>query len=1018
VARTPVRESGTDAAPGQGIGRHALPIVFFVLAALLVTGAGLTIWDARETATIEYRSNHAKMGLVLAEQTTRALQVVDLVVQGIRQDVIDEGVDTPERFRAFMSNEAMFQHLQNRQERMPQLEALVVLDASGRVVANSRVWPPSGAVESDADVFIHFDSITDNGAYISIPQKSDVTKDWAVYLARRVTNRDGQVLGIVSAAISLRYFRDLFEAARPDADGSVTIVRDDGTILLHHPDDGRVTIGGRIPTAFPWYRVAAAGGGHYISDGLGNFERRSVWVQRLRDFPLLVDVVVGVQAALTPWRHQSFYIAAGTVAMVATLGILFSLLGAQFGRLSRSEASLSQRNVDLERSSAMLADQARALGATAEALRVSERDVAEKSNLLETTLEHMDEGIMLVTADRTVAVCNKRAMELLDLPLELVARRPNFAEVLAYQWRNNEFSHSQADVVELIRSGGILDTPHVYERQRPDGSVLEVRSAPMPNGGIVRVYADVTERKAAESRADMARAQAESARAQAEAANRAKTDFLANMSHEIRTPMNGIIGLSEVLLRGKLDPRQQEYAEGVRDSAKSLLDVINDILDISKLEAGRLELEPRDFDLVGTVEASASLLGLHAREKRLELNVDIAPEVRYMAHGDPVRLRQVLLNLIGNALKFTERGAVDVRVSIAEGEDPDRVLFEVADTGIGMTDDSKSRLFQKFTQADSSISRRFGGTGLGLAISRELVELMGGTIGVDSVLGQGSRFYFVLTLPKAAGATTAAGVTTPAEAPRPALPSWRKLHVLVVDDNKINRRLATVLLETEGHRVSTASNGREAVEAAMRDDFDAILMDVQMPVMDGVQATRRIRALPAPKSAVPIVALTADALAGADERYRAAGMDAYVSKPLDPAILFEKLAQVTGETAGIRPAGAGVPAMNETTIQNLREILPGAQFAEFLAESVADITARGTRLRASLDSGDTATAAREAHDMVSVAGNCGAGVVSAIGREIERACRAGDIVGAGAHIDAFESATTEAIDRLNILLAT
>ena len=389
--------------------------------------------------------------------------------------------------------------------------------------------------------------------------------------------------------------------------------------------------------------------------------------------------------------------------------------------------------------------------------------------------------------------------------------------------------------------------------------------------------------------------------------------------------------------------------------------------------------------------------------------------MQYTAHGDPVRLRQVLLNLIGNALKFTERGKVVVRVSPVAGGDDDRVLFEVVDTGIGMTEESKSRLFQKFTQADSSISRRFGGTGLGLAICRELVELMGGTIGVDSEPGQGSRFYFVLALPKANGEIKPAAAAATAVTATPKL-SGRKLHVLVVDDNKINRRLATVLLETEGHRVSVASNGREAVEAVMRDDFDVVLMDVQMPVMDGVQATRRIRSLPAPKSAVPIVALTADALAGADERYRAAGMDAYVSKPLDPALLFERLAQVTGETAPSRSADMGVPTMNDAAVQTLRELLPGAQFAEFIAEAVSDIVARAARLRATIDAGDTATAAREAHDMVSIAGNCGASAVSAIAREIEQACRGGDIATAKARIEAFERATAAAVEQLKVLL--
>ncbi len=801
--------------------------------------------------------------------------------------------------------------------------------------------------------------------------------------------------------------RDLFEAARPDADGSVTIVRDDGTVLLHHPDDGRVIIGARMPNSLPWYRAAAAGGGHYIADGLGDVGPRSVWIQRLRDFPLLIDVVISVRAALAAWQHQSFYIAAGTTAMVATLAILFSLLAGQFRSLSRSEASLSQRNLDLERSGARLAEQTVALRAAAEALQVSQREVAEKSNVLETTLEHMDEGIMLVTADRMVAVCNKRAMDLLDLPSDLMTNRASFDDVLRHQRENNEFAYASVGLQERIGRGQVPDVASVYERKRPNGRMLEIRTTPLPGGGMVRIYADVTERKAAEARADLARIQAEEAKAQAELANRAKTEFLANMSHEIRTPMNGIIGLSEILLRGKLDTQQLECAEGVHDSAKSLLYIINDILDISKLEAGRLELESRDFDLAGMVDASVSLLDLQAREQRLALNVHIAPKLRRMVHGDPVRLRQIILNLVGNALKFTEQGRVDVRVSVADRDDPNRILFEVVDTGIGMTEDTKSRLFQKFTQADSSISRRFGGTGLGLAISRELVELMGGTIGVDSKPGQGSRFYFNLALPPAIGEPKADYT------PAPHAVDGRKLYVLVVDDNKINQRLITVLLEAEGHRVQVASNGREAVEAVMRETYDAILMDVQMPVMDGVQATRRIRGLPTPRCDIPIIALTADALAGSDERYRAAGMDAYVSKPLDPATLFGKLASVTGDGAKVRPVAVGTAAMSDDTIRNLRDILPGNQFSDFLNESVADIATRAERLRVNLEASDAIAAAKEAHDMVSVAGNCGAGVVSALAREIEHACRAGDLQAARASVPEFARATAEAIARLN-----
>ena len=993
------------------VGSHGLTPAFIMLVALLVTGAGLAVWDSRQTATNEYRSNQAKIGLVLAEQSTRALQVVDLVVQNIQKQVADDGIDSADRFRAYMATESMFQQLLVRREHMPQLDALVVLDSDGRVINNSRRWPPSGAVESDKDVFVHFSSISDSGAYISIPQPGDADGDWTVYLARRVLGKNGDVIGVVSGAISLRYFRELFDAARPDADGSISIVRDDGTILLRHPDDRHIVIGDRIPSATPWYSVVTAGGGFFETDENANGKRRSVWVQRMRDFPLLIDVAVSPETALTPWRRQAYYIAVGTFGVVATLCILFGLLGGQFHRVALSEASLSQRNTDLEETGARLAEQAAELRATAEALRVSQREVAEQSNLLETTLEHMDEGIMLITADRTVAVCNQRAIEMLDLPRELIASRPTFADILNHQWGANEFARSRPEEADFEKAGGIMDASHVYERQRPDGTVLEIRSAPLPTGGVVRIYADITERKAAEARADAAREQAEAARVQAELANKAKTDFLANMSHEIRTPMNGIIGLSEILLRGNLDPQQMECAAGVHDSARSLLEVINDILDISKLEAGRLELEFRVFDLAGPIEAAIRLLEPHARDKQLTLAVDIAPELRRTVRGDPVRLRQVLLNLIGNALKFTEHGRVDVRVSRNRGDDPDSVLFEVTDTGIGITEDSLSRLFQKFTQADSSISRRFGGTGLGLAISRELVELMGGSIGVDSSPGQGSRFYFTLSLPPALAESAAPGAGTANT------PNLRGLRLLVADDNKINQRLATILLEAEGHTVDIAANGREAVEAAMREVYDAILMDIQMPIMDGVQATRRIRALPPPRCNVPIVAVTADALAGADERYHAAGMDAYVSKPLDSAKLMEKLALVTGQKVQLRPVATRVPAMNDDTIQTLRVLLPGTQFTDFLRESVGDIAARGERLRTGLAEADAATAAREAHDMVSVAGNCGASVLSELAREIERACRGNDLAGARAREAAFAAALTEAIGRINALLA-
>ena len=316
-------------------------------------------------------------------------------------------------------------------------------------------------------------------------------------------------------------------------------------------------------------------------------------------------------------------------------------------------------------------------------------------------------------------------------------------------------------------------------------------------------------------------------------------------------------------------------------------------------------------------------------------------------------------------------------------DDVRHVVIEVADTGIGMTEATQARLFQKFTQADSSISRQFGGTGLGLAISRELVGLMSGTIAVTSKLGEGSRFLVTLPLLPPVGAVPGGGphVSAPDEAPT------RALHVLVADDNRINRRLVVALLEAAGHTVDVATNGREAVEAVVQTRYDVVLMDAQMPVMDGVQATRRIRGLPAPLNAVPIVALTADAISGAEDRYRGAGMDAYLSKPLSPQTLMATMDALARGERGKKPTA---PAVDPAAITELRKFLDDAQFTAFIAEAVRDLAVRIDGLEVRIAAGDMEPAAREAHDLVSAAGNCGACAVTALARSIEQAARQGD----------------------------
>ena len=751
----------------------------------------------------------------------------------------------------------------------------------------------------------------------------------------------------------------------------------------------------------------------------------------------------------------------------------------------------------------------------------AEDQLQREKAVLSTVLNAISQGLVAFDRDLKLIAWNDHLAEVRGYPPELLREGTPFEAFMRYDLEQGEFAVSDPEVSlsKLMAQAGRFESHH-FERERPDGRFLEVRGGPIPGGGFVSTYTDVTERKRAEG-------ELRRARSEAERANLSKSRFLANMSHEIRTPMNAIVGMCYLARQTRLDPRQREYLRNIQVASNTLLGVINDVLDLSKIEAGKLELESIRFSVNEVVENLIKIHGLKAEEKGVELFVDLDPRLPERLVGDPLRFGQVLSNLVNNAIKFTEKGEVVVRLALARRTSRHVELrCEVSDTGVGITAEKQEHLFEPFEQADGSTTRRYGGTGLGLSISRQLVAHMGGEIGVVSEPGEGADFWFTLRLgvpealeergerrppaglrvlvvddsatsrkvlrtmlesfgfhvvlsesaeaaeqafaegrfdlvitdwrmPGADGLETARRLrasgddghrppmvimvtaygservrdeamaegldgyltkpvtpsslldtimetfsrhseehlsTTLAEA-RPRIGEGR---VLLVEDNAINRQVAGELLVNAGLTVSEVVNGAEAVAAIQRDAFDLVLMDIQMPEMDGYEATRRIRADGFDR--LPIIAMTAHALGGDRERCLEAGMNDHLGKPIDPPRLYATLRHWLGRGDVVEeesPADLAPPQSDEAPRldrdRGLQRLAGNeALFEALLNEFVQDHGDDGRAIGEALERGAPMVAARLAHTLAGAAGTLGLMRLHRLAKELEGLAEAGE----------------------------